>query len=487
MEVNFRRSRSRIGTVPVSTKLYQGLGALPGGHKDWAFNTVLLLYYSQILGIPASYAGIVLAIALVLDAITDPMVGAYTDNFRSRFGRRHPFMLAAALPVSLAMYFLLSPPEGASVAFLTGWMLVFTLTVRVAFTFFAVPWNAVAAELSEDYRERTSIIIYRILVGWVGGVIFIFVMFSLVFPATPVNENGLLVQSNYRVFGIVVPLLMLLWMLLTTVLTRGEVQYLPQPTDRVPAPGLRDSVVRIGTALRSRNFRLILFATLLFSGIAGTGQVFDTYMNLYFWEFKSADLRWFSLSIAGAFLSFMTAGVLQRHLEKQQIVVIAMTLTMLLMMLKVTLRFLDLWPDNGDPLLLYLFIGHLIVVVYCLNTALIMFASMIPDMVDEQEVVTGLRQEGVFASSVSFANKATSSVGLIAGGFLLDFVVRFPRGTQPGEIDADVLFRLAFTDGIGVTIFYLLPIILMLRYSLTEGRLDEIQGELKARQRADAG
>ena len=101
--------------------------------------------------------------------------------------------------------------------------------------------------------------------------------------------------------------------------------------------------------------------------------------------------------------------------------------------------------------------------------------------------MTGLRQEGVFASSVSFANKATSSVGLIAGGFLLDFVVRFPRGTQPGEIDADVLFRLAFTDGIGVTIFYLLPIILMLRYSLTEGRLDEIQGELKARQRADAG
>lgn len=102
------------------------------------------------------------------------------------------------------MYFLLSPPEGASVTFLTGWMLVFTLGVRVAFTSFAVPWNAVAAELSEDYRERTSIITCRIMVGWVGGIIFIFLMYSFVFPATAENENGLLVLSNYRVFGIVV-------------------------------------------------------------------------------------------------------------------------------------------------------------------------------------------------------------------------------------------------------------------------------------------
>jgi hypothetical protein len=68
--IEYRRERVRVGKVPISTKLYQGIGALPGTHKDFAFNTFLLLYYSQILGIPAFQASIVLAISLVVDAIT---------------------------------------------------------------------------------------------------------------------------------------------------------------------------------------------------------------------------------------------------------------------------------------------------------------------------------------------------------------------------------------------------------------------------------
>ena len=65
------------------------------------------------------------------------------------------------------------------------------------------------------------------------------------------------------------------------------------------------------------------------------------------------------------------------------------------------------------------------------------------------------------------------------GGFLLDFVVAFPRGTQPGEVDADTLIRLAVSDGIAVPLLYLVPILMLTRYTLTRDRLESIQAELR--------
>ena len=84
----FISERERQGPVPTHVKILNGFGAIPGQHKDFAFNTLLLLYYSQILGLPASWASLALGASLVIDAVSDPLVGSWSDNFRSRFGRR---------------------------------------------------------------------------------------------------------------------------------------------------------------------------------------------------------------------------------------------------------------------------------------------------------------------------------------------------------------------------------------------------------------
>ncbi len=137
--VEYTRARVREGKVSRATKIGQGIGALPGVYKDFAFNVLLLLYYSQILGLSAIWASAVIAVALIVDAITDPLVGSLSDNLRSRLGRRHPLMYASAIPLGLAMYFLFSPPGGLDQLPLIGWMLCFTLLVRLTFTFFVVP------------------------------------------------------------------------------------------------------------------------------------------------------------------------------------------------------------------------------------------------------------------------------------------------------------------------------------------------------------
>ena len=83
--------------VPLSTKIIQGIGAIPDTVKNWGFGVLLLFYYNQVLGVSGTLCGWALGIATFFDAINDPMIVSASDNFRSRLGRRHPFMYALAL------------------------------------------------------------------------------------------------------------------------------------------------------------------------------------------------------------------------------------------------------------------------------------------------------------------------------------------------------------------------------------------------------
>ena len=98
--------------VSLGVRIAYGIGSIADGVKNVAFNAFLVLYYTTVLGLPGTLSGLAIFIALCVDAITDPLVGSISDNFRSRWGRRHPFMLFAALPMALCLFSLFSPPEG---------------------------------------------------------------------------------------------------------------------------------------------------------------------------------------------------------------------------------------------------------------------------------------------------------------------------------------------------------------------------------------
>jgi GPH family glycoside/pentoside/hexuronide:cation symporter len=478
----FERSEIRPGKVPLWVKITQGVGSLPGQHKEWTLTTLLLLYYSQVLGLPATYAAVALAISIAVDAITDPLIGGFSDNYKSKYGRRHPFMFVAILPTGLCVFALFAPPQGLGEQLLVTWLLIFTVTTRVFYTFFALPWNAIAAELSQDYAERTSIITYRMMVGWTGGVAFIFLVYTFVFPSTEAHANGLLDPGRYTIFAWVLATLMVTWMVLTSFATLTQLKYLPQPTALIGRQSLVDLLQRTKQGLRNKNFLLLLCATLIFGGVHGTGQVFDVYMNIYYWEFSTEDIRWFSLVVFGAILSFMTAGILQKRFEKKDIMLTSLGLVTVLAMVKVAARFMDILPANGEQLLLALFIVHGSTMAYFGSMVLIMFASMMADIVDDQELRIGLRQEGVFSAGITFASKATTSLGLIIGGVLLDQVIRFPAEANAHQVAPDVLFRLAFVDGIAIPAFNVFALVLLYGYSLTHESLLDIQAQLRARE-----
>jgi Na+/melibiose symporter-like transporter len=173
------------------TKISYGIGQAGEGIKTTALEAFLIFYYNQALAMPATKAALATFIALGVDAVFDPLVGSVSDSLRSRWGRRHPFMYAGAVPFGVMLYLLFAPPAGLSENGLFVWMVGFTIAVRMAMAVYLIPHNALGAELSADYHERTSIGSWRLFFGFVGSVIAVVSGFGYFFRNTPEHPYGL--------------------------------------------------------------------------------------------------------------------------------------------------------------------------------------------------------------------------------------------------------------------------------------------------------
>ena len=169
--------------LELRTKVWFGVGTIGEAATNWIFNALTFIYYQQILGLGAALAALAVSIAIFADAITDPLIGSISDRFRSRFGRRHPFMFAAPIPLAASIFLIFNPPEAilGTQDYLFAWLLIFTICMRTFVTFFAVPHLAMGAELSTDYIERTNVMSFNNLFGYYGGQLMHIVTWFIVF------------------------------------------------------------------------------------------------------------------------------------------------------------------------------------------------------------------------------------------------------------------------------------------------------------------
>ncbi len=156
--------------VTALEKWSYAIGNIPSAVKDTAFGTFVVFYYTQVLGLSGTLAGLAAFIALSWDAISDPIVGSWSDRVRSRWGRRHSLMLLGAPPTAFLFLALFNPPAaltGETSLFL--WLLGVSLLLRTCLTIYFVPYQAMGAELAEDYDVRTELAKARITVSWMGA------------------------------------------------------------------------------------------------------------------------------------------------------------------------------------------------------------------------------------------------------------------------------------------------------------------------------
>ena len=459
-------------------KLSYGVGQAAEGIKNAAFNVFVFFYYTQVLGLPTVYTGIAIGIALAVDSITDPLIGSLSDNWQGSNGRRHPFLYASILPLGLFFIGLFSPPElGEFALFL--WLTVFSVGTRAMMTLYYVPHVSLGAELSDDFNERTEVVAYRYFFSYVGGILTFAIGFVVYFPDTQFNVEA------YAPFGITLSLLMMASILVTALGTRKRIPHLPASRiNREPVSVwgvLRKTLLEIRSALTNRSFRWLFSGVLIVFAMVGVDNALNLHMNTYFWELQGGgNLLFFAATPVGALLGTAIASTLTRWFDKKPSVIIGTLCWALCQVIPVVLRLLGWFPENGTAELLYSLIAIKFIQGLGVVQALIAFNSMVADVVDEHELITGMRQEGIFFSSVSFSKKMTSGIGTVAAGFALAFI-DWPTGADvqtASDIGAETIAWLGLIYGPIVSGFALVSAYCYSKYGLNRQRHAEIVEEL---------
>ncbi len=441
----------------------------------------MFFYYVQVLGLSGSLAGLAVGIALIADAVSDPLVGSVSDNLKSRFGRRHTLMYASIVPLGITFYLLFAPPAGLGQTGLFVWLTVFAVLVRTAITLFHVPHLSLGAELSSHYTERTSIVAGRTAFGAIGSVICLLAGMNYFFAPSAEFANGQLDASRYPPFALVMALGMVAVIGFSTLGTHRLIPALPKAVGNNSGFGLIRMIGEMKQALANNSFRALFIGLLFFYIVAGTHATLNLHMSTYYWEMTQAQISSYVLwGGAGFVLGLMIMRRMHERLDKKGTFVIGTGMLVLLGALGPGLREIGFFPGNDHPALFPLLLFLVFLMTFFASFAGVSGGSMMADIADEHELTSGRRQEGIFFGAASFAGKSASAFGHIFAGVAID-VIAFPVRAEPGSIPDEKLTELGLFNGPLMAIVMAVGVLYFSRYDLTRERHQQIQQTLRER------
>lgn len=427
-------ARPRLGW---GTLLLYGFGACSSGVKMRALSSFLLIFYNQALGMSPATVAAAISLITVFDAIVDPLVGYLSDNHRSRWGRRHPFMYLSALPISLSFYLLWNPPALIGPELLFFWLLGCLMVLRLFDTFFELPSIALAPELITDYDQRTLIVSLRIFFRTLAGALFTVAAFQLFLAE---DQGGVTDRSGYFGFALAGSIVMVVAIVTSAVATHRFIPWLRKPA-RIA--GTRTAffgdTMRL---LRVRAASTMLIVGMLVAVVSGARTGLDLYFGLYFWGLSQGQLSIIATLLAIATLAgLLVLPWIAARVSKRNGVMACYGLALVNGTLPIVLRLMGLLPENGSTAIFVIIAAESFLqgMLYVMTAALM--NSMLADVVEELEVSTGKRSEGLLFSADAFFSKAVSGLGVLISGGLLA-VIAFPVKVTPGSVPPDMLWRL---------------------------------------------
>ena len=461
--------------MKIEKKIGYGIGQLSDGIKNVSFTVFLFFFYNQVLGLSGFLTGAAAMLALIVDAVTDPMIGQLSDRYQSRLGRRHPFMIIGALSFGFAISMLFSPPQDLSTNNLFLWLLGWAILTRLFLTFFFVPHLALGAEIVSGYHEKTALISYRAFFSYTGQLLILIIGFIFFFPP----PEGMQDISSYAPFGIFAGILASIAMLISIFSTYSFIPTLPKPVVDPEAKHPILGFITVFQTLKNYSFRILFLATLLFMVLAGITQTLLIYVGTYLFNFTAEDMGIISISlIIGIIFAPSLARQISLKVDKKNTLAICVIagsliafspqllyLSGIIQILEINMRVILVFLTNG--------ISQAFFIAY-----IIMVDSMLTDTIDEHELNTGRREEGLYFSARSLATKASYGLGSFVAGIALD-IIKFPRGMDVIDINTESLISLSVLAGPISMILFMLTVVITNKYSLNQKKHDGILLQIK--------
>lgn len=449
------------------TKFVYGLGAAPFGIKENGFSYFLLIFYSQVLGLQPFLTSLALTIAIAVDAITDPLIGYWSDNLRSKWGRRHPFMYLSIIPICLSYAVMWNPPtlvldDQMSLFF---YLLACAVMIRVFLTFFEVPSTALISELTSDYDTRTELMGLRFMFGWLGGIGMAFLAYST-FLAANENGNGILQAGGYVKYGLAASALMFVGMVVSSLGTHKAIPHLHVPPEQEK---ITPSVVlsEILDVFKNKNFQALFLASIFFGTASGFTASLSIYFSTFFWELKPSQLAIFTIFQAvAAVCAVPIARFLGKRFDKKRAALGSFVVMLMIGPSMWLSRLGGLLPENGSEALFPILLTHNFSQVLIIIVFYILFGSMMADVVEDSAVDTARRNEGVIFAARAFAGKMVAGMGIMLAGLVLT-LINLPRNAQPSEVPEETLVDLVLYAVPIEAFFYIAAFFMMRRYRIT--------------------
>jgi len=458
-------ARRNTDRVPFGEKLALGVGGLPMYLGLAAIAALATPYYQMTLKISPSLLGIALMIPRFLDAFIDPLVGRFSDNLHTRFGRRRPLIVIGASVQALAFGLVWMVPTTWDQYGLTAWLIVSQIIFYVGYAFFSVPFNALQYEITPDYDERTrvsSFVGFFGKVGEMGNNYFFYIASSSFFISVFAGVRSIGWLIGFVLLGIAAAL--------PAVFVRERFFRRTEKQEKVRL------VAGIKAAFSSRAFVILVGLTLLQIVAGMFASSLDYYLIVYslFGGDVPTGSAWKGNLSAGyaiiGILSIYPVTWLAQKIGKTQTVV----LTFGLVFVGSVGKWLLFTPGSPIRILLDpLFCGPVWIAINILTPA------MLADICDEDELRGGMRREGLFGAIFSWIQKVGYSTAGLGASVSLE-MTGFDAALG-GAQSPDTIFRIRLILALSTAAWAVFAILLLRLYPLDRKRAHEIRAVLEAR------
>lgn len=412
----------------------------------------LLYFYTDRKGLSPSLAGLAFFLALVLDAMTDPLVGNISDRARFKSGRRRPFFFAS-LPMAVCYFLLLSPPPLKAGLFV--WFFGFYFLMLSSRKFYETAFGALMPELTLDYDERTRLSTFRQLLGTVGDISGAL----LPFAASYLFARG----TDFKVTGAICGLVVAGGAMVAYAGLRERTEFSTRERSRLFAS--------IKSMAGNRPFVILLLATTLAVMAINIPTVLLRFLAKYWYHDENAAARWLMAYFAGSMVSYPFWFRITVRFEKKPAFVVAMICNAI-----GSLMFLLLTRQSTVTIyLLFAFTGFSAIGIWVTQI------SASADVIEWDEERTGQRQEGAYGGITSMSIKMAIAVTLLLVGPVLSWVGYKPGG---GGITPDAGDHLRALFAIGPATIYTMSALVFSRYPITRESHNAMRDRLAARSAA---
>lgn len=458
--------------VSTRSKIAWGLGGFSENLSNNALVSLAYPIFEVGLRLNPMLIGVALSLSRVLDAITDPLMGNLSDNTRSRWGRRRPWIFLGAFIMAIFFAAIWWAPTGLSETGLFVWLAATSVAFYIGFTIFIIPYSGLGLELVTDYTERTRLQIFRLVPAFLAGML---TPWLYKFALLDVFESDVMPHEVFgmRYVGLGAAALILVCALAPALFTR----------ERYDASAVEP--IRIMDALKltfsdGPYLRVVGSAFFVFIGLYFVFPLM-TYVGIFYVcdgdKGQYATISGWSGSVVAVaqFAVMPLLSWLAKYVEKKQILITGLAIA-------VCGYVSSLWlftPENP-----WLMAIPPIVTNLGLCACWVVNGAFVADICDNDELRSGRRREGMYSAVFGFIYKSAIGIVALLSSTLLTWV---GIDSANESMDPNSLTQLRVAYALLPAGFLIVAMFLMRRYPLNRARVEAIQKELRERHSSEPG